>query len=484
MEINNKNIVKEESDKTIRLTKGQSEAVKGLIQFFDSPYDENKRIYGLTGSPGVGKTFVTRYIVNKCKLPNSIIKCCSPTHKACRVLGQAVGMKADTIHSTFGFRLNVNLEEFDYNNPLFKPIGSPKLENIKVLIIDEASMLNAGLVSYINKICNENSIKILYIGDGNQLAPVNERKSTAFTSCVKVYELTEVVRQDDNNPIRELLDIIRDDIKNKTLNCLSFISTCNYPVYNEKGEGFSVINERQFIEVIKQKFNDEEYTKNIELYKTIAYTNLKVNYWNNIIRNTIIQDADKSFITKNDLIMAYETIVDEYMSPIISNSEEYIIKDMVNYTDDKYGFKGYLIKFQMVNGGIITKPLFVIDHRDKFTILQYIKIIEELINDARKATGGNRASKWKSYYNFKENYVLATNIKKGNQIIYSRDIDYAFAITANKSQGSTYDNVFIDVNDICFSSTGMIRDNKDEMLRRLYVAISRAKHEVILSYRK
>ena len=164
MEINNKNIVREESDKTIRLTEGQSEAVKGLIQFFDSPYDENKRIYGLTGSPGVGKTFVTRYIVNKCKLPNSTIKCCSPTHKACRVLGQAVGMKADTIHSTFGFRLNVNLEEFDYNNPLFKPIGSPKLENVKVLIIDEASMLNAGLVSYINRICNENSIKVLYIG--------------------------------------------------------------------------------------------------------------------------------------------------------------------------------------------------------------------------------------------------------------------------------------------------------------------------------
>ena len=51
-------------------------------------------------------------------------------------------------------------------------------------------------------------------------------------------------------------------------------------------------------------------------------------------------------------------------------------------------------------------------------------------------------------------------------------------------QGSTYDNVFIDVNDICFSSTGMIRDNKDEMLRRLYVAVSRARHEVILSYRK
>lgn len=484
MEIYNSNIKRESSDKTIRFTKGQSEAIKGLIEFIDAPYDDKRRICGLTGAPGVGKTFVTRYIINKCKLPNSTIKCCSPTHKACRVLGQSVGMKVDTIHSTFGFRLNLNLDDFDYNNPLFRPIGEPKLENIKVLVIDEASMLNTYLVTYINKICGENSIKIIYIGDSDQLSPVNEKESTAFKCCTKIYKLTEVVRQDLDNPIKELLDIIREDIKNKTLNCLSFISTLDYPVYNERGDGFCVMNETDFTNTIKEKFNDENYTKNIELYKVIAYTNIKVNYWNNIIRNTIIVDSDKNFITKNDLIMAYETIVDSFNSIIINNSEEYIIKDIVNYTDDKYGFKGFLVKFQMVNGGLITKPLFIIDHTDKFTIMQYIKTIEELIKDAKSAGSGTRAQKWKQYFNFKETYLISTNIKRNNQIIYNRDIDYAFAITANKSQGSTYDNVFVDVNDICFGNTGMLRDNKDEMLRRLYVAISRAKHEVILSYRK
>ena len=483
MEIYNKNIIPDKKTDNITFTKGQSEAIKGLIEFFDSPYNDSKRIYGLTGSPGVGKTFVTKYIVNKCKLPNSCIKACSPTHKACRVLGQAIGTHTYTIHSVFGFRPNLNLEDFDYNNPIFKPVGEPKLKNIKVLIVDECSMLNASLVSYINKICNEHAIKILYIGDSAQLAPVNERRSTAFVSCVKIYELTEVVRQGEDNPIRELLDIIRKDINNKTLDCLSFLTTLNSPIYNSKGEGFGVVNNKQFTNIIKEKFNDEEFTKNIELYKVIAYTNLKVNYWNNIIRNEIILDAERNFITNNDLIMAYETILDEYMSPIISNSEEYIIKDMVNYTDDKYDFKGFLIKFQLVNGGMITKPLFVIDHRDKYTILQYIKVLEELIANAKKATGGTRAKRWKEYYNFKENYLLATNIKRGNQIIYSRDIDYAFAITANKAQGSTYDNVFIDLNDICFTNTGILRDNKDEMLRRLYVAISRARHEVILSYK-
>lgn len=49
--------------------------------------------------------------------------------------------------------------------------------------------------------------------------------------------------------------------------------------------------------------------------------------------------------------MPYETIVDESNDIIINNSEEYIIKDIVNYIYSTYGFKGFLIKFQMINGG-------------------------------------------------------------------------------------------------------------------------------------
>ena len=180
--------------------------------------------------------------------------------------------------------------------------------------------------------------------------------------------------------------------------------------------------------------------------------------------------------------MSYETIVDEFNDIIINNSEEYIIKDIVNYTNSTYGFKGFLIKFQMVNGGKITKPLFVIDHTDKFTILQYVKVLNELVADAQKATGGTRAAKWKEYYNFKKQFLIATNIKQADQIKYKRDLDYAFAITSHKSQGSTYDNVFVDVNDMIFTSTGSTYADYEQMLRRLYVACSRARKELVLSF--
>ena len=44
---------------------------------------------------------------------------------------------------------------------------------------------------------------------------------------------------------------------------------------------------------IKTKFNDEEYTRNIDMYKIVAYRNDKVAMWNNFVRNIIIEDSDK-----------------------------------------------------------------------------------------------------------------------------------------------------------------------------------------------
>lgn len=50
------------------------------------------------------------------------------------------------------------------------------------------------------------------------------------------------------------------------------------------------------------------------------------------------------------------------------------------------------------------------------------------------------------------------------------------------SQGSTYENVFVDVNDIVFDREGKVYPNIEDMLRRLYVACSRTKKDLIIAY--
>ena len=475
-----------ENKQSIKFTEDQTAAIDELISFIATSWSEKDFIRGLCGPGGTGKTFVTKYIIENCKYSYSVIKCTAPTHKACRVLGSAIGnnKNVDTVQSTFGLRLDLRLEDFDPERPQFNPIAGPKLDNIKLLIVDEASMLPTKLVKYIIDTCKKLNIKIIFQGDSSQLPPVGEKQSFAFLKCYKIHYLNEIVRQGDNNPIKDILAILREDIKNKTYRFLEYaFKNKDKYFYNELNEGYIICGKSKFKELIDKSFSDEEYTKNIDMYRIIAYTNNCVSSWNNYIRHSIIKDSEKGIITKNDLIMSYETIVDEYMSIIINNSEEYIIKDITNFVDDKYGFKGYLVKFQMIHGGFITKPLFIIDHRDRFTIQKYDKVINDLIVSAKSASASTRGARWKEYYTFKKKYLLATNvINKSGKIIYSRDIDYGFAITAHKAQGSTYDTVFVDMNNMVFDSNNVPYADQDELLRRLYVACSRARKNLILCY--
>ena len=65
---------------------------------------------------------------------------------------------------------------------------------------------------------------------------------------------------------------------------------------------------------------------------------------------------------------------------------------------------------------------------------------------------------WKEYYRLKE--------------ILDAPIEYSYAITVHKAQGSGYDNVFVDFDNINFCNNNM------EKLRLLYTAVSRTKKKL------
>lgn len=469
------------------LTKDQDIAAGGIISFIASEFNPSKYIVGLSGAGGTGKTYTMNYIINKCIYSSSVIKCAAPTHKACRVLSESIGGKSvETIQSVFGFRMDMRLEDFNPAKPQFNPMAKAKLDNIKLLVIDECTMIPAKIITFICNKCKELGIKIIFTGDSYQLSPPGESRSIAFDRCFIVYNLVEIVRQAANNPITPLLQLLRYDIQHRTYRFLEFINKrLGEYNYNEIGEGYSILRPNGFNDNINQKFSDDQYTKNIDMYRIVGYTNTNVSDWNSYIRNNIILDANKNIITKNDLIMSYETIVDEFMDIVINNSEEYIINEITNFVDQDYQFKGFLVKFQLVHGGKITRPLFIIDHRDRFSIVQYHKVINSLIDNGRKATSGTRVKEWQKYYTFKKKYLLAANIiDKFGKILYDRDIDYGFSITSHKSQGSTYGTVFVDVNNMVYNKYGTPYADQDNLLRRLYVACSRPKKELVLSFGK
>ena len=142
-----------------------------------------------------------------------------------------------------------------------------------------------------------------------------------------------------------------------------------------------------------------------------------------------------------------------------------------------------MVRFTAIHGGNNTSPLFVIDHKDSFTIQMYVKLSRQMIQDAKSAPSKLKAQRWRDYFEFKESCLLLTNIiNNEGKIEFSRDLDYGFSLTSHKSQGSTFDTTFVDVNDIVFDKFGRPYANAEDINRRLYVACSRCRNKLYLKY--
>lgn len=471
---------------TSKFTDDQKKAYKELIEFIDSPFDAKDYKRALVGAAGTGKTYLVKALILNSSMSYSLIGLAAPTHKACRVLNESIhisGIKVSTIQSDLGLRLNFDIEKFDPAHPPFDPRGKIKIGNYKLYIVDESSMINRGLCSFLEKTCVTNKCKVIYIGDSSQLAPVGEKYSSAFKGT-KTSTLKEIVRQGDDNPVSYLLELLRYDIEHKSYEFLKYIQRFRSKFNDDYTKGYQVCTPQEFNEIVYNNFNDEALTSNVDYAKVIAYTNAAVSSWNKFIRNSIIADADKSVITKNDLIISYTTIVNQFNDCIIKNSEEYIIKDIVNYVDPVYELKGFMIKFQAIHGGDITTPLFVLDHSDSYSIQKYVQISQSMIEAAKSARSNLKAQKWRDYFAFKENCLLLTNIMSpyDGKIMFGRDLDYGFSLTSHKSQGSTFDTSLVDVNDIVYDRFGQPYADAEEVNRRLYVACSRCKNKLYLKF--
>lgn len=473
---------------TLGFTEDQRKAYDELIAFINAPYSDSDYKRALIGAAGTGKTYLIKALITNCNMNYSMIGLAAPTHKACRVLQSSIGLnkQVNTIASDMGYALNLDLDNIDINNPAFAPKRPNKITNYRLYIIDEASMLPHNLISHKTKgleaKCKEYKCKIIYVGDGSQLAPVKEHVSSAFSGIRKV-ELNQIVRQEDDNPIRDLLNLLRGDIRNRTTNFISYIGRNKEKFDSGNVKGFRVCSNAEFINLIDVNFSDEQITNNVDFVKIVAYTNHAVNDWNRYVRTKNVADVDKGIINRNDLIMSYQSLVDKFSSFIIKNSEEYIINDIVNYVHPKYNIKGFLVKFQAIHGGQISSPVFIVDHTNRESIVMFYEIANSLINKAKQARASFRTAYWKDYYSFKEGCLLLTDINdKFGKTIFRRDLDYGFALTAHKSQGSTFDTVFVDVNDIIYDRFGHPYPDINETNRRLYVACSRAKNKLYLRF--
>lgn len=142
----------------------------------------------------------------------------------------AYHVNGSTLHSLFGILPNKTLK--NYRKLSYSQLNTIRVQmsSLKILIIDEVSMVGANMLNFINQRLQEifdntqnfGNISILFVGDLFQLKPVGEKwifsspfslyehlANSVWVDRVQMYELVQIMRQ-KNIHIAEMLNRIRE----------------------------------------------------------------------------------------------------------------------------------------------------------------------------------------------------------------------------------------------------------------------------------
>ena len=403
--------------------------------------------FTLSGYAGTGKTTILKKILDS-YIGGVVVS--APTHKAKKVVSRLTGVSGQTLHSLLGLRPDVNLDDFNPNDPKFNPIALPKITDYNFVIIDEASMINQELFDLIKNKTHHSYTKVLFVGDPAQIPPVGEKESVVFSNEKTFkHHLTKVERQNDSNPLGLFYTQIRDNLNELDA---GIKRTTNI---NEIGEGIEfIVNKKIFRKKVLEKFSSKEFKNNVDYCRLIAWKNNTVLTSNQIIRYYVF-DKPKEIILKNDILMGYRTIITpNFRSNIIENSVDYKVIERSKLKKNKFDIMGYqtVLREYTINKKYRDQNVFIIDSSDKENVNNYAEQ-----HDSLKLNAIKDKKLWKKYYTFRRNNLLMVNIDKyrngdfrSKSEIIAKDLDYGYAITAHKSQGSTYEHVFVmedDIND-------------------------------------
>jgi len=166
------------------LSQEQAEAVRLAL---------TEKVVVLTGGPGVGKTTVTRAIVEVFEESDCEVLLASPTGRAAKRLSEVTGRPARTIH---------RLLEIDAATWRFRRNEERPLEG-DVVIVDESSMLDIELTWALVRAIPDHA-RLVLVGDVDQLPSVGPGlvlRDLIASQAVSVARLTEVFRQDRESRI-------------------------------------------------------------------------------------------------------------------------------------------------------------------------------------------------------------------------------------------------------------------------------------------
>jgi exodeoxyribonuclease-5 len=455
------------------LNEGQLKAFVEMVNYIREVDDEDIDGLILKGYAGTGKTFVITKLIEYIMTvyPKRKIAITAPTNKAVSVLYRngkdnkgvffdetQIDKKQTLVYSTIHKLIGLKEVITDTGDQLFVSGESPTLEGFKYVIVDEVSMLDDKLLKELMDF--RDKIKFIFLGDPAQIPPVKKTDCMPFRDdCIYSFKhliLDQIMRQKGDNPIVDTSIKVRENLGLKSPNP----NLKTKLISGKKGPGVIVLsnehNSGSISKVLRHHFTSETFDNDPDHMKVIAWTNATVKQVNTIVRDMKFNKDGTGTLGRfvvGDKIIANKAIFNRYeyesyrfgtstrYDVLFTTSTEFeVIRVTIRnehfdeYSNDvrtaQASLKVYQldVKYKSLETDLYVRSSIQVIHED--SINDYNALLNKIKSEAIK---GKNKKKWMLYYNI---------------IKWNADVAYNYAITAHKSQGSTYQNVMVLDNDI------------------------------------
>jgi hypothetical protein len=498
-----------EIDTAFNLTEGQDKALKRLVDFANSP----QKVITLQGAAGTGKTSVIGYLQKYLK--GSTFVYLAPTHAATAELAFATvsaGNKKLPMTVASGFNLRFDPATGKSNANVTKKLQQRLGYSNNVLVIDESSMLaNKDLELLLKAIEKDSTIKVIFMGDKLQIPEVD-------VTNPKIKQVSKVFQNYEQVVLTEVKRTSSDSILNVLTN-----------LRNNPNSRIPKVQNNEEIQYLQEgNFNQElvnTLTQDPEGTILISYTNEGVKAANSKLRRSLGIEGD---LNEKDVIIGYLGYSSKQIEKgDLANSIKYSVQSVeindsevtINATSKKLSSlreQGYSTipevhtgrYLQLSNNDSLTFESLTAEDFSKNN-QKVSKVLKDLYEMKQAAIKNPKL--WLTYYSLQEStasffalhnlgdtyiYNPATDrMEKYNSVLHSKidsdmkvekGIDFGYATTIHKSQGSTIPNVFFDTDTLPKGNSSDLYEGQNKISTEKhslsYVALSRASKKLVVKY--